>query len=86
VIAFYGDLFRTDPHGPTSRRVGDPVADGSPVADVFDGIASFRVVNGHRAHDPESYLCATVTSAAIRAGIDRSSKSNPSTGPAQPSH
>jgi hypothetical protein len=50
--------------------VGDPVADGHPVADVFDGVTSFRVDNGHRAHDPEPYLCAAVTGAAIRAGLE----------------
>jgi pimeloyl-ACP methyl ester carboxylesterase len=56
--------------------VGDPVADGNPVADVFDGVVSLRVDNGHRAHDPEPYLCAVVTGAAIRAGLEQTVTSN----------
>ena len=64
---------------------GDPVADGNPVAEVFDGVTSFRVDNGHRAHDPEPYLCAAVTGAAVRAGLERSTTSNPSSPQAPPS-
>ena len=45
--------------------VGDLVADGSPVADVFAGVVERRVDNGHRAHDPEPYLCAPETARAI---------------------
>ncbi len=45
--------------------VHDPVADGRPLAAVFEGVVEARVDNGHRAHDPEPYLCAQVTGAAI---------------------
>lgn len=49
--------------------VGDPVADGHPVAAIFDGVVEERVDNGHRAHDPEPYLCASPTAAAIAAAL-----------------
>jgi hypothetical protein len=49
--------------------VGDPVADGHPVASCIPGIVSVRVDNGHRAHDPEPYLCARETGAAVLAGL-----------------
>jgi len=51
--------------------IGDMVADGRPVAGVFAGVVERRVDNGHRAHDPEPYLCAVETARAIDAGIDR---------------
>jgi hypothetical protein len=47
----------------------DPVADGRPVAALFPGVVEERVDNGHRAHDPEPYLCARVTGAAIAAAM-----------------
>ena len=49
--------------------VHDPVADGRPLAAVFAGVIEARVDNGHRAHDPEPYLCAHVTGAAIAAAM-----------------
>jgi len=49
--------------------VGDPVADGHPVANCIAGIVSIRVDNGHRAHDPEPYLCARETGAAVVTGL-----------------
>ena len=45
--------------------VGDIVADGFPLAPVFGAVAEARVDNGHRAHEPEPYLCARETGAAI---------------------
>ena len=47
--------------------VGDMVADGFPLAPVFGAVVEARVDNGHRAHEPEPYLCALVTGAAIAA-------------------
>ena len=41
--------------------VGDMVADGFPLAPVFGAVVEQRVDNGHRAHDPEPYLCARAT-------------------------
>jgi hypothetical protein len=49
--------------------VGDMVADGFPLAPVFSGVVEQRVDNGHRAHEPEPYLCARVTGQAIAAGL-----------------
>jgi hypothetical protein len=49
--------------------VGDLVADGRPVADVFAGVDERRVDNGHRAHEPEPYLCAPETATADAAGL-----------------
>ena len=49
--------------------VGDIVADGFPLAPVFGAVVEARVDNGHRAHEPEPYLCAQVTGAAIAAGL-----------------
>jgi hypothetical protein len=45
------------------------VADGRPLAAVFPGVVEERVDNGQRAHDPEPYLCARVTGAAIAAAM-----------------
>ena len=51
--------------------VGDPVADGFPLAPVFGDVIERRVDNGHRAHDPEPYLSARATGVAIAAGLQR---------------
>lgn len=48
---------------------GDLVADGNPVSALFAGVVEARVDNGHRAHEPEPYLCAVQTAAAIAAGL-----------------
>ena len=55
--------------GRTSPPAHDPVADGRPLAAVFAGVVEERVDNGHRAHDPEPYLCAPSTGAAIAAAM-----------------
>ncbi|MET0326348.1 MAG: hypothetical protein ABW219_14080 [Ilumatobacteraceae bacterium] len=49
--------------------IGDMVADGFPLAPVFGAVVEARVDNGHRAHEPEPYLCAQVTGAAIAAAL-----------------
>ena len=49
--------------------VGDIVADGFPLAPVFGAVVEARVDNGHRAHEPEPYLCALATGTAIAAGM-----------------
>lgn len=49
--------------------IGDLVADGRPVADVFAGVVERRVDNGHRAHDPEPYLCAPETATAVASAL-----------------
>jgi pimeloyl-ACP methyl ester carboxylesterase len=46
--------------------VGDRAASISRLADVFgDRVEDVRVDNGHRAHDPEPYLNAAATGAAV---------------------
>jgi pimeloyl-ACP methyl ester carboxylesterase len=50
--------------------VGDHAAAISRLADVFgDRVEDVRVDNGHRAHDPEPYLNASPTGAAIAAAL-----------------
>ena len=49
--------------------VGDPVIGGHPVEARFPGVRSEQVDNGHRAHDPEPYLCARATGAAVMAAL-----------------
>ncbi len=49
--------------------IGDPVADGHPVGAVFPDVVDARIDNGHRPHDPEPYLCARVTGAAVAAAV-----------------
>jgi len=52
--------------------VGDHAAAVHCLADVLDPrIEDVRVDNGHRAHDPEPYLNASVTGAAIAAALNR---------------
>jgi hypothetical protein len=50
-------------------HVGDPVADGHPVTAVLDGVVEVRVDNRHRRHDPDPYLSARSTGAAVAVGI-----------------
>ena len=51
------------------RAVGDKAA-AVPVAEVFGPkVEDVMVDNGHRAHDPEPYLNAAVTGAAVAAGL-----------------
>jgi hypothetical protein len=57
--------------------VGDPVAEGHPVAACVAGVVSVRVDNGHRAHDPEPYLCARETGVAVLAGLTAESRHHP---------
>jgi pimeloyl-ACP methyl ester carboxylesterase len=50
--------------------VGDRAASVSRLADVFgDRVEDVRVDNGHRAHDPEPYLNASPTGAAVAAAL-----------------
>jgi hypothetical protein len=49
--------------------VGDIVAAGFPLAPVFGDVVEARVDNGHRAHEPEPYLCARETGMAIAAAL-----------------
>lgn len=52
--------------------VGDHAAAIHCLAEVFDPrIEDVRVDNGHRAHDPEPYLNASVTGAAVAAALTR---------------
>jgi pimeloyl-ACP methyl ester carboxylesterase len=52
--------------------VGDHAAAIHCLAEVFDErIEDVRVDNGHRAHDPEPYLNASVTGAAVAAALAR---------------
>ncbi len=43
----------------------DPVAGGQPVAAIFAGVTESVVDNGHRAHDPEPYLCSEACGRAV---------------------
>ena len=55
--------------------VGDRAAEVAELADLFGDagddrrIVDRKVDNGHRAHDPEPYLNASVTGAAIAAAL-----------------
>lgn len=50
--------------------VGDAACGGSGLASHFgDGVQDHMVDNGHRAHDPEPYLNAKVTGAAVAAAL-----------------
>jgi len=50
--------------------VGDRAAAVDRLADVYDErVEDVRVDNGHRAHDPEPYLNAAVTGAAVAAAL-----------------
>jgi hypothetical protein len=50
--------------------VGDHAASISRLAEVFGPrVEDVRVDNGHRAHDPEPYLNASVTGAAVAAAL-----------------
>jgi hypothetical protein len=50
--------------------VGDRAASVSSLADVFgDRVEDVRVDNGHRAHDPEPYLNAAATGAAVACAL-----------------
>ncbi len=50
--------------------VGDRAAAVSELAPLFIGeVEDRRVDNGHRAHDPEPYLNAVVTGAAVAAAL-----------------
>jgi pimeloyl-ACP methyl ester carboxylesterase len=50
--------------------VGDHAAAVARLADVYgEGVTDVRVDNGHRAHDPEPYLNAAATGAAVAAAL-----------------
>jgi len=49
--------------------VGDKAAAVSQLAPLFGDVEDRRVDNGHRAHDPEPYLNAAVTGAAVAAAL-----------------
>lgn len=51
--------------------IGDPACGGKGLAARFGDRVTDRLVdNGHRAHDPEPYLNAAVTGAAVAAALD----------------
>ncbi|MGI9641630.1 MAG: hypothetical protein ACR2N9_02485, partial [Acidimicrobiia bacterium] len=67
---FIGDDAAHDWPGGVRRWVdvfarGDSVASGSVAARFGDRVEEHRIDNGHRAHDPEPYLNARATGAAI---------------------
>jgi hypothetical protein len=49
--------------------VNDPVAGGRPLAPVFPGVVELAVDNGHRAHEPEPYLCSLACCRAVAEGL-----------------